>query len=230
MKRIFILILLTTLLTGAFAQKPTAESIRKRFSLSTTIFNDFWQGVPKDSTNGRLINQGADVHILYNFPMDRKNHLFFFLGAGLGAHNLYHGALIKLDNNKKSYFENIPDKVGSSDIKVKKSKLSLTYFDIPFGFRYKANNKLHGTLGFKVGWTINDHSKYKGTALDGSGMNVKEKSLTLPNITNLHYGPYATFGYKWFGLTAFWQIPAIFDKDMGPQIYPVSVGITLKPF
>jgi hypothetical protein len=230
MKRYLLIFLSLTLAVSTFAQKPSAESIRKRFSISTTVFNDFWQNVPKDSTDMRLINQGVDVNILYNFPMDRKGHMFFFAGAGLGAHNLYHKALIGQDANGKSYFYNAPAKVGASEITVKKSKLSLTYFDIPFGFQYKSTSKFHGTLGFKVGWTINDHSKYKGTDLGGSGLQVKEKSLGLPNITNLHYGPFATFGYKWFGVTAFYQIPAIFDKDMGPQIFPISVGITLKPF
>lgn len=232
MKRIFLIILTIAIATGTFAQKPSAESIRKRFSLSTTVFNDFWQNVPKDSTNTRFLNQGVDVHILYNFPMDHKGHMFFFVGAGIGAHNLYHNALIGNDENGKSYFYNVPDKVGSTSIKVKKSKLSLTYFDIPFGFQYKATNKIHATLGFKVGWTINDHTKYKGTDYTdaNTGLTVKWKSSGLPNVTNLHYGPYATIGYKWFGVTAFYQIPSVFDKDMGPQIYPISVGITLKPF
>jgi hypothetical protein len=229
MKRVFIFMMLAVIAISTFAQKPTAESIRKRFNLSTTVFNDFWMDVP-DSISPRKINQGVDVYLTYNFPMDRKGHMFFFAGTGLSSHNFYHKALIGLDDDQKSYFYNVPSKVGSSDIKVKNSKLSITYFDIPFGFQYKGSNKLHATLGFKVGWSINDHSKYKGTDLSGSGLDVKEKSIGLPNIENMHYGPFASFGYKWFGLTAFYQIPSVFEKDMGPQIYPISVGITLKPF
>jgi len=229
MKRFSLFILLAATCFSLFAQKPSAESIRKRFSLGTTLFNDFWMDVP-DSINTRAVNQGVDVYLTYNFPMDRKGHMFFFAGAGLGAHNFYHKAQIGLDANNKSYLYNIPSKVGSTDIDVKVSKLSITYFDIPFGFQYKAKSKLHATLGFKVGWSINDHTKYKGTDLAGSGRLVKQKSAGLPNIENMHYGPFATFGYKWFGVTAFYQIPAVFEKDLGPQIYPVSVGITLRPF
>jgi len=230
MKRILIVFLLAATAIGLFAQKPSAESIRKRFSLSTTLFNDFWMDVP-DSIKPRAINQGVDIYALYNFPMDKKGRLSFFAGVGLGAHNFYHKALIGLDENNKSFLYNFPAKdAKGNDIKVKNSKLSITYFDIPFGFQYKAANKLHGTLGFKVGWSINDHSKYKGTDLAGSGLQVKTKSAGLPNIENLHYGPYATFGYKWFGLTACYQVSPIFEKDMGPEIYPISVGITFRPF
>ncbi len=228
MKKLCLSSILLILVAATFAQKPTAESIRKRFSLGTTFFTDIWMDVP-DSINPRAINQGVDVYTYYNFPMDRKGHMFFFAGAGIGAHNFYHNALIGTKNGV-SYLYNVPDKDDNGNsISVKKSKLSITYFDVPFGFRYKAANKLHGTVGFKVGWSLNDHSKYKGTDLDGSGLTVKEKSAKLPNIENFHYGPFVSIGYKWFGLTASYQISPIFEKDLGPQIYPISVGVTFRP-
>jgi len=238
MKKLFILSLLLIITAASFAQKPSAEAIRKRFSLSTTLFNDFWMKVP-DSISPRKINQGVDVYVTYNFPMDRAGHMFFFVGAGIGAHNFYSQALLGTGkynvynkqlpdataNPNESYFYNAP-----AGISIKKSKLSITYVDIPFGFQYKATNKVHATLGFKVGWALNDHTKYKGTDLEGSGRTVKTKSASLPNIQSMHYGPFATVGYKWIGLTACYQISSVFQKDLGPQIYPISVGITLRPF
>lgn len=223
--------MLVMLTAASFAQKPSAEAIRKRFSLCTSIYNDFWQKIP-DSVNNRFLNQGADVYALYTFPMDRKNHLSFFIGAGIGCHNMYFKSQLKLDANKKTFFDDFPTSVNGHNISVKKNKLSLTYFDIPFGFQYKATNKIHGTLGFKVGWVINDHTKYKGTdySSESIGLTVKQKSANLPNIQNIHYGPYLTLGYKWIGLTASYQITSVFDKDMGPQIYPISVGLTFRPF
>jgi hypothetical protein len=231
MRRLFILSLLLALTAATFAQKPSAESIRKRFSIGTTLFTDIWQNVP-DSIDTRLINQGIDVYATYNFPMDRKGHMFFFAGAGIGAHNFYSKSMIKVDANDKSYFDYFPAKANGHDVSVKKNKLSITYFDIPFGFQYKATNKIHATLGFKVGWSMNNHTKYKGTDYsdESTGRTVKLKSAGLPNIQKIHYGPFATIGYKWFGLTASYQITPIFEKDMGPQIYPISVGITLRPF
>jgi len=225
------LILLLVLAAATFAQKPTAESIYKRFSLGVDVFNDFWQKLPSGIDN-RRINQGADVYATYNFPMDRQGHMFFFAGAGIGSHNFYYKAMIKLDANNKSYFDNFPASVNAHTINVKKNKLSLTYFDVPFGFQYKSTKKYYATLGFKVGWCLNNHTKYKGTDYsEGStGLTVKLKAAQLPNIQNIHYGPFLTLGYKWIGLTAFYQITSIFSKDLGPQIYPVSVGLTFRPF
>ena len=242
MKRnLFLVIILLAIAATSFAQKPTAESIRKRLSLGFGINNDFWMKVP-DSINPRKINQGIDVFVTYTFPMDKKGHLSFFIGGGIGAHNFYNQALLgvgkyniyeKLPStvgDKESYFYNVPDKFNGQDITLKKSKLSITYIDVPFGFQYKATNKIHGTLGFKVGWKLDAHTKYKGSDLAGSGFQVIEKSNKLRNIDNFHYGPYAVIGYKWFGVSAFYQLSSLFEKDFGPQIYPISVGLVFKPF
>jgi hypothetical protein len=231
MKRICMISLLLALTATTFAQKPSAESIRKRFSLGVTVFTDLWQNVP-DTIDKRLINQGVDVYVTYNFPMDRKGHMFFFAGAGIGAHNFYSKQLIKPDDNNISRFYDFPSQVNGNSITVKKNKLSITYFDIPFGFQYKSSNKIHATLGFKVGWSINNHTKYKGTdySAESTGRTVKLKSAGIPNIQSIHYGPFVTIGYKWIGLTACYQITSIFQTDLGPQIYPISVGLTLRPF
>jgi hypothetical protein len=176
------------------------------------------------------------------FPMDKKGHLSFFIGGGLGAHNFYNQALLgtgkfniyekALPNvgDNESYFYNAPATFKGKSIDVKKSKLSITYLDIPFGFQYKASSKIHGTLGFKVGWSMDAHTKYKGSDLNGSGLQVVEKSLKLSNIENFHYGPYAVIGYKWFGVSASYQLSSVFKKDLGPQIYPVSLGLVFKPY
>jgi hypothetical protein len=242
MKRnVFFTIILLALATSSFAQKPSAESIRKRLSLGFGVYNDFWMKVP-DSISPRTVNQGVDVFVQYMFPMDKKGHLSFFIGGGLGAHNFYNQALLgtgkfniyekALPNvgDNESYFYNAPATFKGKSIDVKKSKLSITYLDIPFGFQYKASSKIHGTLGFKVGWSMDAHTKYKGSDLNGSGLQVVEKSLKLSNIENFHYGPYAVIGYKWFGVSASYQLSSVFKKDLGPQIYPVSLGLVFKPY
>lgn len=240
-RKLFLFITLLALTASSFAQKPSAESIRKRLSLGFGVYNDFWMKVP-DSINPRNINQGVDVFIHYTFPMDKKGHISFFIGGGLGAHNFYNQALLgtgkfniydKLPAGvgaNESYFYNVPAKFNGKDISVKKSKLSITYFDVPFGFQYKATSKIHGTIGFKVGWSVNAHTKYKGSDLNGSGFQVVEKSLKLRNIENFHYGPYAVIGYKWFGVSLDYQLTSVFAKDLGPQIHPLSVGLVFQPF
>ena len=242
MKRILSLIIIfLALAASTYAQKPSAASIGKRLSLGFGVFSDVWQKVP-DSINTRAINQGVDVSIHYAFPMDKKGRMTFFFGAGIGAHNFYNQALLgtgpynvfdKLPEGvgrNESYFYNVPTPHKGQKIDVKKSKLSITYFDVPFGILYKTPKKVHFTLGFKVGWKIDAHTKYKGSALDGSGIEVVEKTGKIRNIDKMHYGPYAEIGYKWLGASVFYQVSSTFEKDLGPAIYPISVGLVFRPF
>lgn len=219
------------LTAGLFAQQPSGESIAKRFSLQINANQDFWLGVP-DSIDNRLVNQGIDVYGIYNFPMDKKGHFFFFAGGGIGAHNFHHKALMEMNDDGVTVLKNFEKKNSmGTTTETKISKFSITYFDIPFGFMYKSTNKFHTTLGFKVGWNINDHWKYKGNYFDTEETDPEKiKWMGLTNIQKIHYGPYVTIGYKWFGLSAFYQIPSIFTEGLGPEIRPVSVGITFKPF
>jgi hypothetical protein len=242
MKRnISLLIIFLALAASSYAQKPSVESIRKKLSLGFGIFTDIWLNVP-DSIDPRAIHQGVDVFIHYSSPLDKKGHMSFFFGGGIGAHNFYNQALLgtgeyniyeKLPagvGENESFFYNVPQKIDGKNIELKKSKLSITYVDVPFGFKYVTRSKAHFTLGFKVGWKIDAHTKYKGTDLEGSGYEVEEKSMKLRNIENFHYGPYAVLGYKWFGASVFYQLSSVFEKEMGPQIHPISLGLVFKPF
>jgi hypothetical protein len=242
MKRnLFLIITLLALATSSFAQKPSAESITKRLSLGFGVFTDIWLNVP-DSINPRAIHQGVDAFIHYTFPMDKKGHVTFFIGGGIGAHNFYHQSLLGVGEYNiyekdfsnvgvnESFLYNVPRNFNGKTIDVKKSKLSITYLDVPFGFQYKASSKVHGTIGFKVGWSIDAHTKYKGSDLAGSGTEVDERSYKVRNIDNFHYGPFAVIGYKWIGASVFYQLSSVFDKDLGPQIHPLSIGLVFKPY
>jgi hypothetical protein len=236
-----LLILFLALAASSYAQKPSVESIRKRLSLGFGVNNDFWLKVP-DSINPRAINQGVDVFIHYTFPLDKKGRTTFFIGGGIGAHNFYNQALLGTGKYNiyetlpdgvganESYFYNVPAKFNGKSTDLKKSKLAITYVDIPFGFQFKSVSKAHFTLGFKVGWKIDAHTKYKGNDLAGSGYQVVEKEYKLRNIDNFHYGPYAVIGYKWIGASVFYQLSSVFEKDLGPQIHPLSVGLVFQPY
>ena len=242
MKRtLFLIITLLAFAASSYAQKPSAESIRKRLSLGFGVFNDFWQKVP-DTINPKALNRGVDVYVHYSFPLDKKGHASFFIGGGIGAHNFYNQALLgtgkyniyeKLPvgvSANESYFYNVPGTFKGASTNLKKSKMAITYIDIPFGFQFKTASNAHFTLGFKVGWKLDAHTKYKGNALDGSGFQVIERDYKLRNIDNFHYGPYAVIGYKWIGASVFYQLSSVFEKDLGPQIYPISVGLVFQPF
>ncbi len=249
MKRYFSVLFFSLCISGAtFAQGFSAENILKNMSISWGIHQDIWKGVP-DSIIQRGVQQGANFYINYNFNMTQSGSLRFFVGLGFDFHNfyvknallgrgddnLYHKQLDK-ENKYSSYFYNIPKTY--SNYEFKKSKLAITYLDIPFGFKYTAPNGIVANAGFKVGWRISSHTKYKGTDFDIPYINdnqmkeeiVIEKKARLQNLQSMHYGPFLEVGYKWVMATASYQITPLFEKNYGPQIYPISVGVTFRPF
>lgn len=209
-------------ISGLKAQMPTASSVFKRTQFGYSLNNDFWLNVP-DSVNTRLINQGVDVFFRYNFPMNKKGTVAFFAGGALSMHNFYTKSFLNY-NDSTAFFSN-PTEKG-----IKSGKLALAYFDIPFGFNFKTNNKMHASVGFSVGWKVNAHTKYKGSDLGLYPNNKKIKNLNLDNIETLRYGPFVVLGYDWIGIKAQYQLASIFKDNKGPKMSHFTVGIVLKQF
>jgi len=73
--------------------------------------------------------------------------------------------------------------------------------------------------------------KSKGTIeyqLDGVKYEEKRKSDFL--INNLRYGVRGELGLKYIKLYATYDMVSLFQKDKGPELYPVSIGLMLLSF
>jgi hypothetical protein len=206
------------LLTLAVSAQNKEKLSIKKLNSGIDLFTDVWQGMP-DSVKTRTINQGINLYTMYTFPI-KKSNFTFAIGAGIGSHNLFSKGV--LQTNDTTYFSPI------KGISYDKSKLNLTYLDFPLELRYKNKGEYRASIGFKLGVLISDHTKYKGN--DGAGKSVKEKSAGVDNLENLRYGLTALAGYKWINVTFFYSLSKVFVKDKGPQVYPVSIGIALRPF
>lgn len=209
------------------AQKASDELFIKKFSMGLDVFNDIVMDAPAD-IKFRTINQGANLYGMYTYPVKESNFAFA-IGLGLGMHNFYSNGVLN-DTSGVSYFTVLPDKTANNQtLDYKKNKVSVTYLDIPAEIRFKTEKGFRIALGIKAGFMLNAHTKYKGDDLtDGSSIKVKESSL--PNFQTWRFGPTVQIGYKWVCLTGFYSISKVFEDGKGPQIYPVSVGISLRPF
>ena len=230
MKRIFLTIIGTLFIGLAFSQVISESTIRK-FNIGIGISTDIWQGLPADM-NARTINQGAQVYGLYNYRI-KESSIYLAGGIGISTHNMYSNNYIDDVQADSIEFMKIPD-----DINYKKSKLSLAYVDVPLEFRIKTDKQFRIAFGFKFGFNIDAHTKYKGNRMneadDGTvstdGVNVKEKEKDVKQIESWRYGPTFRIGYKWFNVTVYYQLSKVFKVDKGPQLYPISIGVAVIPF
>jgi hypothetical protein len=213
-----------------FGQDGTkSDESLKKFNSGITLFNDFWKG---DYTNmtPRGINQGIDLFGMYNIPMEHTK-LLFSVGAGIGVHNLYTNAFLVANDSTGVYsFEKFSeyDSVGLS---YKKYKISVAYMDFPFEFRYKASNGFKAALGMKFGFVVGSHTKYKGdNYLTDDPATLKLKTQNIKNLEKWRYGITAKLGYKAAEIYCYYGLSRLFRKDKGPDLYPISIGVSLRPF
>ncbi len=86
-------------------------------------------------------------------------------------------------------------------------------------------------MGFKFGFLVRGHTKYKGDDyIDGTTQEVIIKKKKLAFMEKNRYGFTGRIGYKWLNLWGYYQLSTLFEKGKGPEMYPISVGITIIPF
>jgi hypothetical protein len=231
MKKLTVIFVISLLALQGFSQE-VSESTRKKFSTVLDVFTDIYVNLP-NGIETRTINQGMNFSGLYDYRFGKSN-FSFAIGVGLGAHNFYSNAFAVTDSNGVSELKRIKTLYPGTD--YKKNKISYTYFDIPFEFRLRTKNEFRAAVGFKVGWLIDSHTKYKGENYleetnDELGVDFQTlKFREVKNIEALRYGVTARVGWKFINLTGFYSLTDIFKKDKGPEVYPISVGISLMPF
>lgn len=229
MKRTILFLLAATLVSSAlYAQTESGDNFLKKFSSGIDVFNDIIMDAP-DGIDFRTINPGVNVYGLYTYPISKSNFAFA-IGAGLGMHNLHSNGILS-DTSGVSFFSAYPTDttINGSKPDYKKNKIALTYLDIPAELRFKSESGIRFAIGIKVGLLINAHTKFKGDdPEDGNAIKIKESSL--PNFQTWRFGPTIQIGYKWVNLTGFYSITKVFEENAGPRIYPVSIGISLRPF
>ncbi|HTX87918.1 MAG TPA: outer membrane beta-barrel protein [Bacteroidales bacterium] len=206
------------------------EKTKKRVSIGFSLYQDFWLNMPS-GLKTRTINQGANIFATYNILFGKSN-FSFAIGLGLSTHNLYGNFLVN-SSADSTYLDKIPD-----SISYKRSKITLAYLEIPLEFRYKSKSKVSVGLGFKGGFMIGSFWKYVGDGgITTYNFSVPEdagktriKLNGLKNLEQFVFGPTLRVGYRWFNLSGYYMISTIFNKSHGPDMYPISVGITLMPF
>jgi len=226
MKKAIIFSLLTFIGFSALAQ-PVAESTMKKISVGYDLYTSIWLDMPT-GIKTRTINQGANVFLMYNHMMS-DNGFSFAGGLGITSENLYlKDAYVPNVKADSISFEKVP-----FGVDAKRSKLNVTYLDIPLEIRYVTDKKMRFTLGMKFGFLIDSKTMYKGDAFDEDGKlgyGVHEKSKGVNQLESTRFGVQARIGYKWVHVYGYYSLNRLFKADKGPQMYPISVGVTFMPF
>jgi len=225
MKKIFIL-LFCFIAFNAFTQVVN-EKTKKLFTLGFDVYTDIWQDVPS-TVEPKTINPGVNIFGTYNFIFGESN-FSFSPGIGLGIHNMYSSSFFKTSIDS-SYFVPIGE-VLPEGYSYKKSKFVAPYLDIPLEIRFKSESEFRIAVGFKFGFLLRAYTKYKGDDyLEELHQTTIYKHKMLQHLEKNRYGFIGRIGYKWLNIYGYYQLSTLFVKNKGPQMYPISIGITVIPF
>lgn len=114
---------------------------------------------------------------------------------------------------------------------VQKTKLTTTHLTIPLLLEFQIPTGDHGHRIFVSGGVIGGLriGAYTKVIFEDGGRK-KDKNREDFNLSTFRYGFTARIGYRGLKLFANYYPVALFEKDMGPEVYPFSVGLVLFNF
>lgn len=234
MKNLFIIIILISFsgCLNAFSQEITiSDSLQTpdttKMPNDQIIFNvlsNTWLNSPK---NIKLMPVSLGVEAYAMTPIiGKKSSFSIAIGFGVGANNIHNNSL-PYDSLEVTYFSPIP-----GNYEYVKNKITTAYVDIPleFRFRTKPNFKKRNfkiALGGKFGYLISNYIKYNGEDFRNSTSKyVKFKEFNVDNITKIRYGAFVRIGYGKINAIVNYSLSPLFEKDKGPDVVPVSFGLS----
>lgn len=187
---------------------------------------DRWLNTPKGIETGNF-SIGVNAYWYKDIPLDSASHIAFAFGLGVSAHNVHHnGEFTTTQINGQTITQlNVRPTTDS----WRKNKYLVSYLDMPFELRLrnmhiksKKKNKTRSFRfypGIKAGLLINDHTKWVTDDL-------KYKLYNMENILPYRYGLTAKLGFNKFVISAFYSLSPMFEKGKGPELYPISIGLS----
>lgn len=191
---------------------------------------DHWIKAPEGIKQGYFCI-GASAYLFKDNPFGKKSNLSFAYGIGFSSHNVHSNGNFnyEIDQNNEIYTNliEIP-----SSIDIRKNKVSFSFIEVPLEFRMRTMNKsmeerrgfnFRLYLGFKGGWMVDNHTKYKDTE-------SKIKVFNLENTLPYRYGPTVRIGFNKIAFNAFYSLSTVFEKGKGVELVPFSIGLSWMRF
>jgi hypothetical protein len=159
----------------------------------------------------------------YKLPIV-KNNFYMSTGFGLEFNNFrFDDTSVKLDPKSNPLAVTY-----DTTRNYTKNKLALAYLNVPLLFTVATNTKkgknaFHLSLGAMVGFKYRTHQKM---VYYEDGDKNKPKTFDSFNTSPFRFTAMARMGYKKIGVYANYALNSMFLKDQGPELYPLTMGVS----
>jgi hypothetical protein len=177
---------------------------------------------------------GVTTALFWDRPFGRSP-ISLAIGVGFSSFNIHSRSAIGTDAIGSNFFFKLPDSVS-----ISRNKISLNYLELPLELRFRTrpntkNQSFKIALGFKAGYLIQSHTKYKGddlaTPIDDK---IKVKTFNIDNMSPWRYGVTARIGYGMFNLYGFYSLQGLFNEPKVSKGQPnpqgLTIGIAITPY
>jgi hypothetical protein len=223
------------IIIGSEDDKRGRSSRSKRFrahwagieiGLNNYLSGDYKFTLPPED-NFMDINSGISYNFNINFAqlgLRLSSNSGIVAGLGLEFNNYYFDG-----NNNIMKDENgviVEYDAGADGITLKKSKFSSTYFTAPLLLEFQIPVRGHKTVNI-AGGVIGGAKLCSSTKMVYYVSNDKQKikGKNDYSMNYLRWGPTARIGYEHFQLYGTLYLTGLFQKDRGPELYPLQVGM-----
>lgn len=222
MKKTSFLIIALFLFASLTQAQLLSERTNGKVIIGGELFTDFNTGATYDNFKMRDINQGFSAYSMFNFQINKSPH-FASIGVGFTSHNFYmKGAYLAEPYSNVATFEDVP-------YDYKRSKINVTYVDIPIEMSFRIKDKFKISTGFKFGILTTGKTKFVGEPYNDD-KTYRIKYGRINNLEKYVYSVTMRLAYKSVYIFGSYQFGDTFKNGTGPQIRPLSVGIGVRPF
>ncbi|QLE00876.1 PorT family protein [Galbibacter sp. BG1] len=145
------------------------------------------------------------VGFIKDLPINRRRNIGFGLGAGLSISSIYSDLLADKDENGNIFYQEIPD-----DFSYNRNMLKMNFVEFPIEFRWR--NSQSDNYRF---WRIYSGIKFSYLLSGKSKLVTDTFKFTFdnPDIRNIQYGVYLSFGYNTWNFYAQYDLSNVFEDD-----------------
>jgi hypothetical protein len=201
----------------------SVEVFRDRMLID--LFQTFWIGMPSNVSSLKF-NPGINTSILWDIKRGPKSPFSFGIGGGIMYQTQNTDAILGYDSSTG----NTVYKIITNTDSINTCRMNMVSLYVPLEFRYRHSCGFKITVGARLGYILSLNQKYDGQDLTGRNQAVDFTNYQIFNKLNYHFDFYARIGWKGLDLFYSYQITKLFVDGKGPQIAPMSIGITISPF
>ena len=236
MKKLFWFIVCVWMSVPLLAQEeepaPKQKEItRDRLSLEFVHNNWIWDEKPT-GIESKWHSRGLNFLYTYDIAIGNSKNISVAPGIGLTNSNVFTNASLSYDTLENAV--NTSMAPFSESVTISKNKISTTHLIIPIELRLRSNpNNSNKTwklgLGVRVGYLMEAKQKFKGSdILFNTSREISFKEKNLYNFNRFKYSGTLRIGYGSFNLIGEYSLATLLQKNKGPKIYPLSIGITFN--